>query len=404
MTNVTANRFSAAGSALGYLAQVEYGLLLMLRRMDTDVSLAMSMETVDDIVFDGSDVGTPRELWQTKHHVGRRGSLGDASPDVWKTIHNWIETSDGAECVIFSTATSPADSAASLLAPGRNADAVRQAQEKLEAVAKACGNEASKDYYEEFLKLTVKARYELLSRVTVIDQAAAAVDITAQLMLAVRKTVPKNRRTPLVERLRGWWHGRAMTHLTLVADQHSDTIEIEEIEEQLHHIAQALRDDNLPLDFGDMEMPSVGEVAEDDRVFVAQLKLIMLHNERIRMAVLDHNRAFLQRSRWQREKLLAVTELADYDRRLVEEWRRLFIPAEEPGDTEAVDVEERRRAALGLFIALGDRPLPEIRRELRSGYIPIGSMHILADRLTIGWHPDWVTLLRERVAEARETA
>lgn len=31
-------------------------------------------------------------------------------------------------------------------------------------------------------------------------------------------------------------------------------------------------------------------------------------------------------------------------------------------------------------------------------------MHILADRLTIGWHPDWVTLLRERVAEARETA
>ncbi|MDV6271329.1 ABC-three component system protein [Rhodococcus globerulus] len=372
--------------------------------MDTDVSLAMSMETVDDIVFDGSGSGTPRELWQTKHHVGRRGSLGDASPDIWKTIHNWIETSDGAECVLFSTATSPVDSAASLLAPGRTADAVRKAQAKLEEIAKACGNEASKEYYDKFLKLAAKARYELLSRITVIDQAAAADDITAQLMLAVRKAVPQNRRTPLIERLRGWWHGRAMKHLTLVADQHSDTIELEEVEEQLHHIAQTLRDDNLPLDFSDMEMPSVGEVGEDDRVFVAQLKLIMLHHERIRLAVLDHNRAFLQRSQWQREKLLGVTELADYDRRLVEEWRRLFIPAEEPADAEVINELERRRAALGLYMALGDRPLPEIRRELRSGYIPIGSMHILADRLTIGWHPDWVTLLRERVAEARETA
>lgn len=52
ISNVDSNRFSAAGSALGYLAQVECALLDALRRMDTDVALRLSIETVDDITFD----------------------------------------------------------------------------------------------------------------------------------------------------------------------------------------------------------------------------------------------------------------------------------------------------------------------------------------------------------------
>lgn len=73
MSSADSNRVSAAGSALGYLAQVEYALLDALRRMDMEVELRLSIETVDDIALDIG--GQPRGLWQTKNQVDRRGSL-----------------------------------------------------------------------------------------------------------------------------------------------------------------------------------------------------------------------------------------------------------------------------------------------------------------------------------------
>jgi hypothetical protein len=46
-----AGRYSAAGPALGYLAQVEYALLLVLHRMETTEDLELSIETLDDVTF-----------------------------------------------------------------------------------------------------------------------------------------------------------------------------------------------------------------------------------------------------------------------------------------------------------------------------------------------------------------
>lgn len=392
------SRFGAAGSALGYLAQVEYGLLLVLRRMDDEVTLRLSMETADDIEFDDPSGIEARELWQTKHHLVRRGSLGNSSPDIWKSLHNWIETAENdCELVLFSTASASAATAAALLAQSRTADDVRAAQQQLEAVARKAGNDDHAAYYTRFLDLTADQRFELLCRVTILGGASRATDMTDQLVASVRKTVPALRRRALVERLRGWWHARAIQHLDLIATGSIDWIDMVEVENQLHRIAQSLRDENLPLDYGDLPEPTPEEAAQDDRVFVEQLRLIMLHHERIRMAVYDHNRAFEQRSRWQREHLLDPEHLKDYDRLLVEEWKRVFLPIEEPPSADEQDEEASRRAALNRYMALGQRPLPEVRPEVRSGYIPLGSLHILADRLEIGWHPDWLRLLTDRL-------
>ena len=63
MNAPVANRLSAAGSALGYLAQMEYALLIALQRMDIEENLRLSLETADDITFETE--GRPTELWQT---------------------------------------------------------------------------------------------------------------------------------------------------------------------------------------------------------------------------------------------------------------------------------------------------------------------------------------------------
>lgn len=403
MSSPDANRFSAAGSALGYLAQVEYALLIALQRMDGDVELRLSIETADDITFEVE--GSPRELWQSKHHVHRHGSLGDASPDIWKSLHNWIETAgDGSACFLMTTVTAPAGSAARLLGPSRSPQDVLAARDKLDAIAREAGNKAHATYYARYLGLTDDERLELLGCVTVLEGAVDAAALTDRLVGSVRKSTTAQRRLPLVERLRGWWCGRALSHLSLNAGGTSDWINLTEIEDQLLSIAQSLRDDNLPLDYGDEPEPTKGEVDEDDRVFVEQLQLILLHHERIRQAVYDHNRAFLQRSRWQREQLLAIGELDTYDRRLIEEWKRVFLPLEEPsGDSEISDAD-KRRGAQQLYLKFQERTLPEIRAEVQSGYIPLGSLHILADRLQIGWHPDWIDRLKHRLNEAQGAA
>lgn len=400
MSTVDSNRFSAAGSALGYLAQVEYALLIALQRMDTEDNLRLSLETVDDITFEGE--GQPKELWQTKHHVGRQGSLGDASPDLWKTLRNWIETSDEySACFLYSTATAQPGTAASLLGRTRTGDDVVTARGKLDGVAQAAGNAASADYYARYLSLSEAERTQLLHRVVVLSAAATGEQLTERLVATVRKAAVERRRRPLIDRLRGWWHGRTMAHLTKVARGEVDWIDMNEIEDQLHLIAQTLRDDNLPLDYGDEPKPTSDEVDGDDRVFVEQLKTILLHHERIRQAVYDHNRAFLQRSRWQREQLLMIGELDKYDRRLIEEWERVFLPLDAQPDGDSADEADKRMLARATYGRLQERTLPEIRKGVQSGYIPLGSLHILADRLQIGWHPDWVNLLKHRLAEAQ---
>jgi len=400
MNTPASNRFSAAGSALGYLAQVEYTLLIALQRMDNEENLRLSLETADDITFEAE--GQPAELWQTKHHINRQASIGDASPDLWKTLHNWIETSDNrSACFLFTTATAPDGSASSMLGPTKSSQDVATAQETLDAVALAAGNASSAAYYARYLSLDAGQRAELLSRVTVFDGATGGENITDDLIATVRKAAIRQRRGPLVERLRGWWHGRAMAHLSAIARGEQDWIDIQEIEEQLLLITQSLRDDNLPLDYSDEPEPTRGEVDEDDRIFIEQLKLILLHRERIRQAVYDHNRAFLQRSRWQREQLLAIGELDAYDRRLAEEWKRVFLPLEELPSGDETSNDEKRAGARQLYGRIQERILPEIRSEVRSGYVPLGSLHILADRLQIGWHPDWIDLLKHRLAEVQ---
>lgn len=136
MSIAAPNRFSAAGSALGYLAQVEYALLIPLQRMEGEVSFRISLETIDDITFE--DDGDARELWQIKHHVNSRGSLSDASTDLWKTLHNWIESDgDNAAFFLLTTTTAPPGSASSLLAPDRSDRDVTAARAKLDTVARA---------------------------------------------------------------------------------------------------------------------------------------------------------------------------------------------------------------------------------------------------------------------------
>jgi hypothetical protein len=386
-----ANAYSAASSALGYLAQVEYALLLILRRLDVELEFELSIETLDDIVFHGGD--DARELLQSKHRVDRMASLTNSSADVWKTLHNWIvDGPSDASLTLLTNAVAADGTAMSYLRAGPRRS-VEMAATSLESIARTSENEAHQTYYQSFLALGSEGRARFLSRVVLIDGFPAVADLASELELAVRKSTKASHRAALVERLRGWWFPKVYDHLTRVASGERDRILSGEVESQLLALAQRLRDDDLPIDFLDMPEPSEGEVAEDERVFVHQLRLIALGSKRLRQCIYDHNRAFAQRSRWEREKLLHVGELKDYETRLKEEWRRYCLPeTDDDGEEQEAVIQTSARDR---FLRLDQSVLPRIRRHVEAEYVGNGSLHILADRLEIGWHPAWLARLRE---------
>lgn len=392
--------FSAAGPALGYLAQVDYALLAALERMDTEDDFAVSLETLDDIVFHHAETDDATEKWQSKHTVDGPRSLSDSSVDLWKTLGNWIAEPGDSRTRLVLLAVATAGEAAGRLRPGSDRD-VAGAQQRLERAARESTNASSGAYRSAFLALSPDDRTALLDRVEVVDGAVPVAEIQPALERAVRKSVKAQRRTALVDRLCGWWHKRAIALLDAVAKGEVDRIGAAELEAELLEIADSLRDENLPIDFLDMAEPTDHEVSESDRIFVAQLRLVALGSERLRKSIYDHNRAFAQRSRWQRDELLEVGELGRYDRELKEAWERYFLPV---GDDDAADLDDEaiRRHARERFADLDRSDLAPIRRDVRQGWVARGSLHVIADRLEIGWHPKWLEHLRDRLGEVQD--
>jgi len=392
-----ASRFGAAGPALGYLAQVDYALLAMLGRMDDEDSFSTSIETLDDIVFHDADTGNATEKWQSKHSIDGSRSLSDASGDLWKTIHNWVvEPGDhGLRLVLLATAR--AGATASKLRAGKDRD-VEGALVGLERTARESRSETNKPYYGAFLALSPAKRKALVERVEIIDEAATVANIGEDLARAVRKSVVARRRPALVQRLRGWWHARVIAHLDAVARGRPDRITVAELEDQLLGIADSLRDENLPIDVFGFPEPDEDEISDDDRIFVAQLRLVALASGRLRKCIYDHNRAFAQRSIWQRDQLLEIGELGRYDRELIEAWESYFLPLSDDQGAEVTEAALRKQA-LERFGQLDASALAPIRRDVRAGFIARGSLHVIADRLEIGWHPRWLEHLRHRLPE-----
>lgn len=366
--------------------------------MDDEDDFTLSIETLDDIVFHHAETDNATEKWQSKHTIESNRTLSDASTDLWKTLRNWIVEPGGGSARLVLLSVANAGNAAAKLRVGEGRD-VQAALQALERTARESASTANAEYYAAFLALDPSVRKAFLERIEVVDGAVTAATVQPSLERAVRKSVKPLRRAALVDRLRGWWHKRAIAHLDAVAHQHGDRITSAELEEQLLEIADSLRDENLPIDVLDMPEPSDEEVSESDRIFVAQLRLVAMSSERLRKCIYDHNRAFAQRSIWQRDRLLEIGELGRYDQELKEAWERFFLPA---GDDDPVDESEILRLARERFVELDRSDLAPIRRDVRQGWVARGSLHVIADRLEIGWHPDWLDHLRHRLTEARD--
>ncbi|MCL6572884.1 MAG: hypothetical protein K6T88_14570 [Bacillus sp. (in: Bacteria)] len=397
------DRFSADSSALGYYYQVRYALYLLLTVGMDEPNLELSIESLDDIVF--AKNGTAKELLQTKHHI-TPGSLTDSSVDLWKSLRIWctgiLEGKYKPNETIFMIITTEKTSncsATSYLRPhtsqSRNTNA---ALDILCKVASTSKNKKNEQAYITFLQLGKNKQRELLNNIYILDSSPNIKDIRnkihKKLFLASRPQFIN----ALYERLEGWWFDRVIRQLT---NNNKDTISYIELATQINNISETFRQDNLPIDYFDSITPSESELQENERVFIKQLRLILLSQPRIQIAISDYYKAYMQRSRWVREELLLVDELEKYERRLIDEWRRVFLIMKEDLGENPTE-EEMQKEGKALFNMVDRSFNIHIRPKCTESYIMRGSYHILSNELNVGWHPDYVNRLKHLLLGGKE--
>lgn len=390
MSEVRATQFSAASSIIGYLFQCRYALLESLRKLRKNEEFVVSLETLDDVVFEKN--GEAPELLQLKHHINRAANLTDASPDLWKTLHIWCENFiSGAirqDSILFliTTAVAQDGSVASYL---KKRD-IPQAIERLNTTADSSTNKDNQHGYEAYRSLDTNQKEMLLNSIYIVDASPSITEIDLLLQQEIRFAVERQYLSSFLQRLEGWWFRRSIKHL---AKEDDKKILGEEIDAEISNLREQFKRDNLPID-EDILNATVDASGYKDNAFVKQLLMIGIGNRRILFAIKDYYRAFTQRSRWIREDLLLVGELERYENRLIEEWERHFERMREELGGEAVE-EEKKKAAQALYKWVeADASFP-IRPTCHEPFVTRGSYQILADDGDVGWHPEFKDRLQQ---------
>lgn len=388
-----ASQFSASEPALGYLYQIRYALLEVLRQPEESVCF---IEKDDDVDFTDPDEG--RILASLKHKAPG-DALTDLSPDFWKSVRIWLtdyfKNPDNPVPVRYYLVTTGQVQIGSLLAaflPG--APSPDDLVARIEATLASSISKTIKKTRNLLEALAKEKWASFFRRITIFDQQQRINEIPQQVMAELKSVRPKSRAS-VFERLEGWWVNACIELLT---GKRVQAFRGGEVWEMVSFYSEQFRDENLPIDFEDAEPEGGIHPETDDRNFVKQLRAVGLSTGRISRAILDYYQASQQRSAWLRESATPDGELEHYDKRLVREWTRI---REITFDDLKNDEPEKVLQALGkkLFTAIStqDNLNLRIRRDVTASFVTLGSYHILAndENPSVYWHPRFP----ERIAE-----
>lgn len=322
MADNRTDQFSAGEQGLGYLYQPRLALLQLLQ-LPEDTSVFVEKD--DDLDF--VDVGGKKTLGSLKHKAdGER--LTDLSTDFWKSVRIWLtryEENGRLESTHrFYLFTTNEVSNTSFLRSFLPTSGVRAIDEEpLFSLANAALAETKSEFIRKVANklhsLNEAEQMDFWERVVIFDRSPRIDDIPALIKDRHMRSIKREFRTPIFERLEGWWHD---TVLRLLTGKRSLPIHGYEVSDTLTALADEYKSDNLPITFRGKMPEAEIDIENDGRLFVRQLREIGISSARIRNAILDYYRAYEQRSAWTRQNLLVSTELEEYEDRLEDEWSR----------------------------------------------------------------------------------
>lgn len=399
MAEASTDKFSAGEQGLGYIYQARLALLHLLQLPE---DTAVFLEKDDDLDFVDSVGG--KSLASLKHKaVGDR--LTDLSTDFWKSVNIWLarykrdgRAASNLRFFLFTTGTVSADSFLARLLPDHpvaSGDAATLTMLADAALAKSKSQLIS-PIATAFNELSDSEKQDFLERILILDGSPRIGDIPATIRDKHMRSIRREHREFVFERLEGWWTDAVIKQLT---GARTEGIFGYEVSDKLSNFAEEYKADNLPITFRGKVPAGEIDTEADTRLFVAQLREIGISSNRIRSAILDYYRAFEQRSAWARENLLVSGEVEEYEDRLADEWNRYKDVAFEKVKEDSAE-DALREAGATLYnwaeFETGKIESLRIRARVTEPYVLRGSLHILADAAPeprVYWHPRFLDRL-----------
>jgi hypothetical protein len=393
------DKYSASEQGLGYVYQARLALLQLLQLPE---HTAVFLEKDDDLDF--LDCDGSKSLASLKHKAaGDR--LTDLSTDFWKSVRIWLarykRDGRGASNLRFLLFTTGKVSDTSFLKgflptqAGAGYETTTLAEQAGEALGRS-KSDLIGDIAKEFNELTPTEKQDFLVRILILDGRTRIEDIPETIKDRHMRSIRREHRNSVFERLEGWWNDAVIKQLTGGRDE---GIFGYEVSDKLSALSDEYKLENLPITFRGKEPAGEIETENDPRTFVVQLREIGISSSRIRNAILDYYRAFEQRSEWARENLLVSGEIEDYEDRLVDEWSRYKdVVFEELDENSAKDLLLRAGSELYKWAdqQSGNYESLRIRARVTEPYVTRGSFHILANAAPVPrvyWHPRFLDRL-----------
>lgn len=401
MTADRVDRFSAGDQGLGYLYQPRFALLQILQLPE---ETSVFVEKDDDLDF--VDVGGHKTLSSLKHKApGER--LTNLSTDFWKSVRIWLtrykdtgRTESTHRFYLFTTNEVSETSFLKHFLPEASLDLAEGETHVTLADAALAQTESEpiQKIANELHILNEAEQLDFWGRVTIFDASPRIDDIPALIKDRHMRSIRREHRDSIFQRLEGWWHDNV---LELLTRKRLQPIYGYEVSDKLAAFADEYKSDNLPITFRGKVPDGEIDTESDGRLFVKQLREIGISSSRIRNAILDYYRAYEQRSQWTRENLLVSRELEEHEDRLEDEWSRYRDVVFEKLDAESAE-SVLREAGQQLYqwadLESGNISSLRIRQRVTEPYVVRGGFHILANIAPVPriyWHPLFLERLRE---------
>ncbi len=399
MAKAPTDKYAAGEQGLGYIYQARLALLHLLQLPE---DTAVCFEKDDDLDFLDREGG--KSLASLKHKaIGDR--LADLSVDFWKSVRIWLaryKRNGRSVCnlrfFLFTTGTVSDDSFLKRFQPSQFG--VHAEPTSLSELAEAALGKSKStligEIAKEFNELSDNEKQNFLERILILDGSPRIEDIPASIKNKHMRSVRREHRDFVFERLEGWWNDTVIKQLIGTKEE---GIFGYEVSDKLAAFTEEYKTDNLPITFRGKTPAGEIDTDNDPRLFVAQLREIGISSSRIRSAILDYYRAFEQRSAWARENLLISGEVEEYEDRLTDEWGRYRDVAFEAVDDDSAE-DALLQAGKMLYnwaeFETGKIESFRIRARVTESYVVRGSFHILADSTPeprVYWHPRFIDRL-----------
>jgi len=396
------NDHSAVGAALGFYYQSFYALHLLLAQKSDDASVGI--ELLDDVQL---TTGGMTLLAQLKHSVlDKPAKLSIKSVSLWKTLKVWLDVlpsiklsevnfhmvtvaglveDSGLEALMHDK-SDRSDVLQDLIAEAKHVISERESA-MLKGIPLPYGDRASG--CESFLAVPDSTKELLLLRVTLKPDTPPIRNMELYIADSL-PLVPTVYKGLVIEKLIQWWDQQIVYSL---CNKRSRVISFVEVQLAVTELISEVSSEKLVAEFEGVDIP---DSYQPNGTIARQINLVNGSRTDHKIARRDEWRAREERSKWVRNRADMATTIGKYDDLLTETWEdRHDQVCDECKTSDEVARADAGRTLLKWVHENATGCVTKISGDYQSSYYVRGSYHVLASEKKVGWHPDYLKLLKE---------